>query len=182
MGANVVRAIMIDRFSLDGRLVDIETQSDLSSLFPVKARFIPRVMGGSDHKGVLVKGHLASTMGVAHHRFDGEWPAAERLQISHYKWISGAIDRMRTSVRQLQAARLAWTPQYEKALHHYDQYGRFAWETFGGARASDFILESLPHCSACGGAIDEAEAEYSMAYFGQPLCRGHQKRYRGRSK
>ena len=34
--ANVVRGIMYDRFSADGTLVDVEQDSDLSKIFPVK--------------------------------------------------------------------------------------------------------------------------------------------------
>ncbi len=54
-GANIVQAIMYDRFSADGKPSSFDASSDLSALFPVKARFI-KVMGGADHKGVLVKG------------------------------------------------------------------------------------------------------------------------------
>ena len=54
-GANIVQAIMYDRFSADGKPRSFDASSDLSALFPVKARFI-KVMGGADHKGVLVKG------------------------------------------------------------------------------------------------------------------------------
>ncbi len=54
-GANVVRGIMLDRFSRDGRLSEFAPDADLSTVFPVKSRFIRNVMGGCDHKGVLVK-------------------------------------------------------------------------------------------------------------------------------
>ncbi len=53
--ANIVQGIMYDRFIADGKPRSFDASSDLSALFPVKARFI-KVMGGADHKGVLVKG------------------------------------------------------------------------------------------------------------------------------
>ena len=54
-GANIVQAIMYDRFSANGKLRSFEASSNLSTLLPVKARFI-KAMEGADHKGVLVKG------------------------------------------------------------------------------------------------------------------------------
>jgi hypothetical protein len=178
MGANVVRGIMIDRFARDGQPVTLTSHSNLSSLFPVKSRFTHEVMGGSDHKGVLVKGHLIPTAGVAHHRFDNEWPATERLEISHYKWIAGVLDRLKVSWLQVRSAGIKWAPHYERALRHYRANGRFAWETFGGASEEEFALGQLPLCAMCNGAIDEAEAEYSTSHFGQTLCRGHQDKHR----
>ena len=55
-GANIVRGIMYDRFAIDGQLKDFADDSDLSALFPVRARFRKFVMGGNEIKGVLVKG------------------------------------------------------------------------------------------------------------------------------
>jgi hypothetical protein len=46
---------MYDRFSANGKPRSFEASSNLSTLLPVKARFI-KAMEGADHKGVLVKG------------------------------------------------------------------------------------------------------------------------------
>jgi Glycosyl transferase family 2 len=54
--ANVVRAIMWDRFSKDRRVVPVTSGSELGRLYPIRARFIKNVMRGADFKGVLVKG------------------------------------------------------------------------------------------------------------------------------
>jgi hypothetical protein len=64
--SNLVRGIIYDRFSVDGRLADVCPDADLAQVFPVEARFTRNVMGGSDHKGVLVKGRLNPI--AAHHR------------------------------------------------------------------------------------------------------------------
>ena len=90
---------MLDRFRLDGQLTEFEPDSKLSKVYPIKARFIQNVMGGCDHKGVLVKSHMKPSRGAGHHRFDGETTFREVLAISHYKWIPGAIDRLRASYR-----------------------------------------------------------------------------------
>lgn len=175
MGADVVRGIMLDRFSMDGQLAEFASDADLSLVYPIKSRFIKIVMGGCDHKGILVKGHIKPA--GAHHRFEDERTFAKILQISHYKWIPGAIERLRDSHRLVIAAGIAWAVEYQRALDHYDAHGRFAWETFAGKLAEEFELESPELCGDCGGAISEAEFAYSVAHFGRALCRRDQKRY-----
>jgi hypothetical protein len=178
MGANLVRGIMLDRFSLDGQLTEFTPDADLSVVYPVKSRFIHKVMGGCDHKGVLVKGHLKPTFGAMHHRFDNERAFGEVLEISHYKWIPGAIERLRASHRLVVQAGISWSVEYQRALEHYDAHGRFAWETFGGKRANEFELPPPALCTECGGAISEAELTYSVAHFGKGLCRTDQESQR----
>src|SRR5437870_9279224 len=84
-GANVVRALMYDRFSTDGQLSDFGSEDDLSKIFPIKARFFHNVMGSGDHKGVLVRGHVKSVAQVGHHLFEDERLCSKLLEISHYK-------------------------------------------------------------------------------------------------
>jgi len=128
--ANVVRGMMYDRFALDGKLVDPEQQMDFIRLFPIKARFIDRVMHGWDYKGILVKGHLRAA--IAHHTFEGENLFSEVLEIAHYKWITGAIDKLKSATHIVEDAGIPWHIEYKRALDHYERFGRFAWETFGG--------------------------------------------------
>jgi hypothetical protein len=123
--ANVVRGIMYDRFSADGKLVDIDEETDLPKLFPVRARFIEKVMQGCDHKGVLVRGQLKAV--GAHHIFEGEKLCFEVLEIAHYKWISGSMDRVKSAIQLV-----PWHVEYERVLDHWERFGRFASETFGG--------------------------------------------------
>jgi hypothetical protein len=177
MGANVVRGIMLDRFSLDGQLTEFEPGADLSTIYPIKSRFIQNVMGGCDHKGVLVKGHIKPTRGAGHHRFDDERTFREVLEISHYKWIPGALDRLRTSHSLVVAAGIGWSIEYKRALEHYQTHGRFAWETFGGKLAEQFKLDPTQLCTQCGGAISEDEFAYSVAHYGRGLCRLDQRRH-----
>ena len=121
---------MYDRFSADGKLVDVDRETDLRNLFPVRARFIDKVMHGCDHKGILVKGPLKSK--GAHHFFVGEKLSSEVLEIAHYKWITGAIYRLKSAIQLVEEAGIPWHVEYKRALDHYERYGRFAWETFGG--------------------------------------------------
>jgi hypothetical protein len=129
-GANVVRGIMWDRFARDGRAVGFQPASELKNVYPVKARFIKNLMGGADYKGVLVKGLLESVS--AHHNFENEIICSRELEISHYKWTEGAIDRLRAAHRMVQDAGEPWAAEYKRVLDHYEQHGRFAWEEFGG--------------------------------------------------
>lgn len=143
-GANVVRAMMWDRFSRDGRVIGFVPGCDLRQVYPIHARFIKKIMLGNDRKGVLVKGLLKSK--VAHHTFVGEIVCSRQLDLSHYKWFDGAIDRLRAAHRMVLEAGLPWAIEYRRALEHYDQYGRFAWETFGG---------KIDPCAGAADPIDD---------------------------
>jgi hypothetical protein len=128
--ANVVRGIMYDRFALDGQPKVVDEDSDLERRFPVRARFVKEVMGGVDVKGVLVKGRLRAA--GAHHYFEGERIYSQTLDISHYKWTDSALERVQIAIDMTAAEGISWSSQYELIRDHYERYGRFAWETFGG--------------------------------------------------
>jgi hypothetical protein len=130
-GANVVQAIMYDRFSADGQPRGFEPSSDLPSLYPVKTRFIRDVMKGADWKGVLVKGDIRPAGNF--HNWEGQVVYSEIIEISHYKWTSDRIiDRVRSDYRITSEMGLPCANEYKRVLDHYEQHGRFAWEEFGG--------------------------------------------------
>jgi len=131
-GGNIVRGVMYDRFAIDGHLKPFDDSSNLPALYPVRARFRSAVMRGNEFKGVLVKGLLKSQ--YAHHQFYDERPYSKLLDISHYKWNDRAIDRTRLAHEMCAAAGSPWDfdGEFTRVLNHYDQHGRFAWETFGG--------------------------------------------------
>jgi hypothetical protein len=91
-GANVVRGIMWDRFTAHGGGAEVTPESDVRVVFPVRARLVKNVMRGMDFKGVLIKGHLKSC--CAHHMFEEEIVYYRELEISHYTWTKGSIDRL----------------------------------------------------------------------------------------
>jgi hypothetical protein len=128
-GANIVQAIMYDRFTADGKPRSFDASSDLSTLFPVRARFI-KAMGGADHKGVLVKGLIEPAGNF--HNWEGQVVRSEVLDIAHYKWTDRIIDRVRSDYRITSEAGIPCAIEYERVLNHYERYGRFAWEEFGG--------------------------------------------------
>jgi hypothetical protein len=175
-GATVIRGIMHDRFSADGRLTPFSAGADLSAVYPVKSRFIRNVMRGCDHKGVLVRGRIMPAPGAAHHWFENERVHAKVLEISHYKWTPGSIDRLRHAHAIVENAGISWAPEYQRALDHYDAYGRFAWETFGGQLAEHFRMEPPDACVECNAPLSEGEFRYSTGRFGRGLCRAHQLR------
>ena len=129
-GANVARGILWDRFPIDGRPKAFDDSSDLPSLYPVRARLTKNLMGGEDRKGVLVRGHLISR--GAHHVFHDQRPSRRMFEISHYKWNDRSLDRVRLAYRMNEAAATGWAHEYKRVLDHYEEHGRFAWETFGG--------------------------------------------------
>ena len=178
-GATVVRGIMHDRFAASGQTAVIDCSGDLHVIFPIKSRFIRRVMGGFDHKGVLVKGRLKAAPNAGHHWFEDERVHSEALEISHFKWIDGAIDRLRASCRLVRDSGLSWSDEYQRALDHYNSRGRFAWEEFGGRPAAEFIDEPPRRCGRCSGIVSDAEADYSNRHFGRPYCRRHQTHWCG---
>jgi Glycosyl transferase family 2 len=132
-GTNVVQAIMYDRFSIDGKPRSFDASSDLSALFPVKARFI-KVMGGADHKGVLVKGLIKPAGNF--HNWKGQIVHSEVLEIAHYKWTDRVLDRVRSDYRVTSDAGIPCAVEYKRVLDHYERHGRFAWEEFGGELVS----------------------------------------------
>jgi hypothetical protein len=139
--ANVVRAIMWDRFSKDGRVVSVTPDLELGEAYPIRARFIQNIMLGADFKGVLVKGLLESKS--AHHTFRSEIVCSHQLDLSHYKWTEGAIERLRAAHQMVAAAGRPFALEYARVLDHYDQHGRFVWEKFGGELAPS-SLETGP--------------------------------------
>jgi hypothetical protein len=174
-GANLVRGIMHDRFSVDGRPRDFAPDADLQDVYPIKARFVREVMQGCDHKGVLVKGQLRPAPGKQHHVFAGELGYADVLEISHYRWTAAGLERVEVKRQIARDAGMPWDDAYQRALDHYARHGRFAWETFGGKPSHEFVPEPPPaHCDVCGAAMSEAELAYSSERFGRPLCRTHQ--------
>lgn len=131
-GANVVKGVMYDRFSADGRTVDPVDGSSLDETYPVRSRFIPMVMLGCDDKAVIVKGRLEGSEGAEHHHLLGERAASDVLAIEHFKWTAGSVDRLRARCRKLRELGTDWWIEYARAIEHYETYGRFAWEEFGG--------------------------------------------------
>jgi hypothetical protein len=136
--ANVVRAVMLDRFALDGQPTPLRNDIPIDRQYPVRTRFIPIVMNGADFKGVLVKGRLRAA--VAHHIFEGERVYSQQLEISHYKWTGSALERVRRAYEMAGAQGIPWAEQYKSILEHYEHHGRFAWETFGG----EIVVASKP--------------------------------------
>ena len=176
--ANVVRGIMYDRFSADGQLNDFAPGDDLAKIYPIKARFFHNVMGCGDHKGVLVRGHIKSAAGVGHHLFEDERLCSKLLEISHFKWIPGALDRLRDAHRRYVEAGIPGEIEYRRAVDHYARHRRFAWETFGGQFGDDFVPHVPERCTDCPAPLSEAEYRFSVSRYGKPLCRADQKKYR----
>ena len=78
-------------------------------------------------------------------------------------------------VRDRDDAGIGWAVEYQRVLDHYDRYGRFAWETFGGGPWREFEAEPpAGNCAECGAAVSEAELAYSGQNFGRALCRRDQ--------
>lgn len=136
-GANVAQGIMFDRFAEDGQPKAFGDDTVIAELFPVRARFVKTVMKGFDLKAVLVKGQLKNR--VANHVFHDQKPSKTRFDISHYKWNDRALERVRLAYEMLSATEAPWTEEFKRILDHYDENGRFAWETFGGEFAADAV-------------------------------------------
>jgi hypothetical protein len=90
------------------------------------------VMLGYDHKAALVKGRLKGPPEFAQHILDGERIASRTVNIDHYKWTGGSLERLKERCRGLEKAGIDWKVQYERVIQHYEHHGRFAWEQFGG--------------------------------------------------
>jgi hypothetical protein len=166
---------MHDRFGADGQPHGPSEHGLLGDEYPIKSRFIREVMRGCDHKGVLVRGHLDPAPGALHHWFDDELAFSRAMEISHYKWTSGSVERLRRNYVIAKRRGIAWAGEYRRALEHYDRHGCFAWWLFGGQHSQDFVPKPPDRCSACHGVIWEAELRYSLSRYGVALCRTHQR-------
>jgi hypothetical protein len=125
-GANVVTGVLYDRFSIDGKEAAVAPGTGLAEQYPVRARFIRDVMQGFDHKAVLVKGPAQSAGGTV------EKVASTTLEIEHYGWTEGTIERLTERCRALPETEVDVRMEYQRAIEHYEANGRFAWEKFGG--------------------------------------------------
>lgn len=173
-GATVVRGIMHDRFSLSGKEHSLQEGDDLSCCFPIKSRFVRDVMLGADMKGVLVKGPLEPLDRASHHYFRGERVSRQVLDLSHFKWIHGALDRLRLAHHRAVENRVGWAHEYLRVIQHYERHGCFAWWTFSGGLASSYPVEEPQRCTICQAVIDDKEHTFSSVKYGRSLCRRHQ--------
>ena len=137
-GANIAQGIMFDRFAVDGQPKAFGDDAVLADVYPVRARFIHTVMKGYDIKAVLVRGQLKNR--VANHLFHGQRPYSRQFDISHYKWTERALVRVKSAYEMLSAAKAPWAEEFKRILDHYEENGRFAWETFGG----EFAAQAMP--------------------------------------
>jgi Glycosyl transferase family 2 len=135
-GANVVRGTLYDRFSASGETIDVAPDVDLGKQFPVRAKFTKDVLLGCDVKAVLVKGRLQGTPETGQHFLLAEKVASRTLEVDHYKWTGGVLDRLRDRCQALEALGIAWRVEHQRAIEHYEAHARFAWEHFGGELTS----------------------------------------------
>ena len=112
---------------------------------------------------MLVKGDLKSF--AAHHKFYDERPYSETLEISHYKWNDRALDRTRIARDLCSAANSPWDfdGEFKRVLDHYEQHGRFAWETFGGEIVGRSPRSSRPTASKVANWMKQFLARASLA-------------------
>lgn len=130
--ATAACGILYDRFPVTGKPQPFDDGSDLASLYPIRARFIKNVMGGTDVKVVLIKGHLRGQAGAAHHFFEDAKVYSRQFEISHYKWNDPSLTRIRQAYEMSREAGRDWSIEYKRILDHYAKHERFSWETFGG--------------------------------------------------
>jgi hypothetical protein len=126
--ANVVRARMVDRVSVDGSLPAVLEGTDLWETFPRECALTKQLQGSVDHKGLLVRGHLLPTM--AHHEFRDERICSQWLRLHHFKWNSNAEARLRVAMELARASEINWWIEYDRVLRHLDAHGRLRWEDF----------------------------------------------------
>ena len=131
-GANVIKGVLHDRFSLTGQPVDIDRNADPARVYPVRARFVRDVMRGCDRKPVLVKGHLRTAPRSDRYVLAGERVASEVLEVDHYRWIGGSLELLNERSAVLRQTGVEWVDEFERAIRHYEANGRFAWDRFGG--------------------------------------------------
>jgi glycosyl transferase family 2 len=173
-GANLIRGILYDRFTIDGQPRDFGFETDLAALYPIRARFCRDVMHGAYHKGVIVKGYLNPA--GAFHDWEGQKVYSRLLDISHFKWTGRILQRIKSDL-QITRTNAQWehcSVEYRRALDHYNTYGRFAWDRFGGEVAPGQREVAASYLALRANEADngdEARRQGLVVYLPQAMLR-----------
>jgi hypothetical protein len=128
--ANVVRAVMLDRFALDGQPTRLRNDIPIDRQCPVRTRFIPIVMNGADFKACWSRAGSPPRWRITSSRGSASTRSSSRSPTTSGPRVRSSACGADTKWRALRAA--PWAEQPKSILEHHECHGRFAWETFGG--------------------------------------------------
>ena len=121
----------LDRISVDGSLPTIDSQRSLESQFPhVSNKATKCITNGCDRKICLLKGYL--TLNHGHHTVkESAVVYYEGLEIHHYKWVAGLLERLKERVGIFKQKKNPHTIESERTLIYFEQNsGKFNLKDF----------------------------------------------------
>lgn len=85
-----IKGLVIDRFSADGKLLEVEQSTDLFKQFPLRGHIDMKYAGHYTPKVPLLKTKVE--VGTGHHRAKGYFkPYGKTINVHHFKWTSAFL-------------------------------------------------------------------------------------------
>ena len=113
----------VDRVAIDGRFPALAPAPSLFEQYPLGRRLTRNLLGGNDVKVVLHKARCEIIRG--HHRIGGGRAAAPFVvDVHHFKWKAGVIERHRERLRVQEQLGLPWAHESRSFLAYVDRHGR----------------------------------------------------------
>lgn len=124
-GYDYIEGCFIDRIAADGNFPSFSCDRPIEDQFPLGCVFTYRVLGGFPLKIVAAKGHVAVSIGN-HSAMNGVGCPISKcfVQVHHYKWMNGLIDRLQNRANNKDAGE-KYTAECKKFVKYfYDNNGR----------------------------------------------------------
>jgi hypothetical protein len=119
-GYDYIQGCLVDRIAADGRLNELLYDKPIEDQFPLGSIFTYSVLGGLPLKITAAKAHVKILAGNHFARGVLGCPITECfVQVNHYKWVSGLIERMEQRSRDEEWKGLAYKSECCKFVEYY---------------------------------------------------------------
>lgn len=125
-GHDYIRGVVIDRISADGGFPELEDEEKIWQQFPLGGLITYVILGAQIRKVVAAKGGIPLVQGQ-HFALKGRGcPVRDCLvQVHHFKWIKGLIQRLEERVEQFKkGGRPHWVESQRFVSYYYSHGGR----------------------------------------------------------
>jgi hypothetical protein len=122
-GYDYVTGAFVDRLAADGFLPAVHRAVPIWDQFPLGAFLTHPLIGGDPRKVVAAKGRVRVSLGQ-HIAFDAvPCPIEEQfVQVHHFKWTAGLLERLRLRARQLREAGVSHYIESEKFVSYIEAH------------------------------------------------------------
>lgn len=119
-GYDYLEGCFIDRIAECGTFPELNYERPIADQFPLGCIFTNRILGGIPLKIVAAKGHVMVSPGN-HSAMNGPGCPVDEyfVQVHHYKWMHGLIDRMKSRADNRDAGK-EYSDQCRKFVEYYE--------------------------------------------------------------